>query len=228
MPTDPKLGLRVVHPKHGVGTITAVSPSIITVDHDADPELRQYVRELCTLTTEDGDPLTRAPAASAPAEHPPTDQHDRRPEALVAKEDPMPAAIKPVDNLLDEMLAALRERGPEAKAQLAAACGLQRHSLKNFITKGRVPDHHRDAVRAWIQAPHATAASGFARRATVPAKPKPAPATAPQRVRIAKPAAPPAPFTDIAKVVAVLGCTITKAWIDDGETMRKVRVAVLP
>jgi hypothetical protein len=226
MAADPKRGLRVQHAKHGLGTIDSIQAGdqgpVVFVDHD-DGDCRRYVLALCTLTTLDGDPLVPPPQTSA--EHPPTDHIAKPPPALTPKGTPMPA--KPtaaVDNLFDDMVAALRTRGPEAKSLLADACGLQRHSIKNFLSQGRIPDHHRDAVRAWIDAPHA-------RPAAKPKTPPPArPAAAPPVRRIAKPIPAPAQRLDAPALLAALGFTLTDAWINDLDvnTMRRVRVAVLP
>jgi hypothetical protein len=220
--TNPQVGLRVRHPRHGPGTITAVSADAVNVEHDDQDTVRRYVLALCTLTTEDGEPLAK-PAPPPPVEHPPTDQHHRRPKALEPKDAAMPAAATPpADTLFADMVAALRTRGPESKALLADACGLQRHSIKNFISQGRIPAHHRYAVRAWIDAPHA-------RPAAKPKTPPPArPAAAPPVRRIAKPIPAPTQRLDAPALLAALGFTLTDAWLPDGATMRLVRVAVMP
>jgi hypothetical protein len=241
MAADLKPGLRVIHPKHGPGTITAVSADAVNVEHDDQDTVRRYVLALCTLTTEAGEPLAK-PAPPPPVEHPPTD-HITRARALTRKSLPDTSgadvarsivepgtAVKPsqetnpmpADILLSNMAAACRERGAEGKSQLADACGVLPHSLKNWLRAGRIPDHHRDAVRAWIDAPHA-------RPAAKPKTPPPArPAAAPPVRRIAKPIPAPAQRLDAPALLAALGFTLTDAWLPDGATMRLVRVAVLP
>jgi hypothetical protein len=227
MAVEPKRGVRVQHAKHGLGTIDSVQAGdqgpVVFVEHD-DGVVRRYVLALCTLTTQLGDTLAKPAPPQTHVEHPPTDQHHRRPKALKPKDAAMPAATTPpADTLFADMVAALRTRGPESKALLADACGLQRHSIKNFISQGRIPTHHRDAVRAWIDAPHA-------RPAAKPKTPPPArPAAAPPVRRITKPIPAPAQRLDVPGLLAALGVNLTFAWINDGgDTMRRVRVAVLP
>lgn len=224
MAVDLKPGLRVKHQRHGLGTITAVHADAVEVEHDEQDTVRRYVLALCTLTTEDGEPLVKSQAQRL-AEHPPTDQHHHDPKALEPKDTAMPA--KPTDQLLNDMDAALRERGPGAGALLAAACGLVTGCHRNWRNAGRIPDQHRDAVAAWVKAPHAQPPAGKPKASPAKANPRPR-GTIPAPRRIPKPTPPPATRLDATTVLAALGFTLTDAWLPDGDTMRRVRVAVLP
>jgi hypothetical protein len=232
MPIDPKPGLRVQHQKHGLGTIDSVQSGdqgpVVFVEHD-DGVVRRYVLALCTLTTLDGDPLVAPPQTHV--EHPPTDQIAKPPPAPTPKGTTMPAKpITAVDNLLDDMEAALRERGPDAKPSLAAACGLVPSSLRNWRHAGRIPAQHRDAVAAWIwpspEKPKPKAKAVPAKANPRPRGTIPAPAKANPRPRGTIP--PPAHRLDAPALLAALGFTLTDAWIPDGDTLRRARVAVLP
>jgi len=128
------------------------------------------------------------------------------------------------DPLIASMNEAITVRGPGSGGALCASLGLAKNSYKNWRYKGEIPQRHRDGVQAWIDAPW---------------KPKPAPEIAPRKAKsaAAKPAIkiPPAePMPPIKRaidhsaVLQALGLTITTAWLPEGETMRQVRVAVLP
>ena len=226
MPTEAKPGLRIQHQVRGAGTITAIDGGAVSVEHDDSEVVRRYVLALGTLTTEDGDPLIAPPAATpngaeSPAEHPPTDQvhHTRRAlRAKITKEQPMEALP-----LLQRMNAAIAERGKGAGAALCATLGLAAGSYRNWRTTGRIPDEHHAGIEAWIAKPTITAIR-VTKTKEQPEKPRPVKIP---KVRDLQPP-PIRSAIDHGTVLKALGLVVTSAWIQDGETMRKVRAVVLP
>lgn len=221
MPTDLKPGLRVVHPRHGPGTITAVHADAVEVEHDDQDTVRRYVLAMCTLTTEDGTPLAK-PAALPPAEHPPTEQRTKPPTALDPKETAMPAKpIKAIDNLLEAMDAVLLKQGHGARNSLAAAVGLKPGSHRNWRKAGRIPTEHRAAVTAWINSPrqqpfNAIGNDHAAAKLLAKNKPTLPPIVSPHHLQTVR------------SLCEALSIPLTDAWLPEGDTMRKVRVLVLP
>jgi hypothetical protein len=142
------------------------------------------------------------------------------PRSATKETTPMP------DALVTAMNVAIAERGKGSGAALCATLGLAGGSYKNWRHAGRIPENHRAGVQAWIDKPQVVAVRVE--------KSKPAQQT---KTKAAKPAIKipsPTPMPPIRRaidhgtVLQALGLTITTAWLPDGETMRQVRVAVLP
>jgi hypothetical protein len=239
MPTEPRIGLRVRHAVYGPGTITAHADGAVSVEHDDADTVRRYVLALGTLATEDGDTLTAATpnGSELPSEHPPTDQVHRRPRALRVKvvkqfddDKPKDHRINPPteiipmpDTLLQRMNAAIAERGKGAGAALCATLGLAGSSYKNWRVKGSIPTQHHAGIEAWITKPTITAI----RVTKTKVKTAKLHLVKIPKVRDLQPP-PIRSAIDHTTVIKALGLTITNAWIQDGDTMRKVRAVVLP
>lgn len=200
MPTKYSPGQRIVHKTLGPGTVTEAEGDSVRVELDADDGAR--VRTFMTTRTLQPEPET------------PT----------------MP------DALLTAMNAALTERGKGAIAGLTATLGISKNTPNNWRHLGRIPDHQRDAVQAWIDKGQILA---IRVEKTKPApKVKPGKIAKPLKLRIVKRLKPdelrPSDVPPIRSaidhgtVLQALGLTITTAWLPEGETMRQVRVAVLP
>lgn len=219
MPTKFSTGQRIVHATLGLGTVieTEGDSCRVELDRDDGQRVRTFMISLGTI----------APADEIPTDHPPTDQVHAQPKALEPKPEPQqPETPMPKDTLLEAMNAALADRGKGAIAGLTATLGISKNTPNNWRHLGRIPDHQRDAVQAWIDKPQVVAVR------VEKAKPAPKAKTRAAKPAIKFPAATPMPpirsAIDHSTVLQALGLTITTAWLPDGETMRQVRVAVLP
>jgi hypothetical protein len=216
-------GQRVRHKTLGLGTVLERDGNTVHCDMDADEgkRMRTFLSNLGTL----------APHTD---EHPPTDQIPAQPKALEPKPEPhQPETPMPEDTLLAAMNAALADRGKGAIAGLTATLGISKNTPNNWRHIGRIPDCQRDAVQNWIDKGQILAIR------VEKAKPAPKPTKAPKlRIVSAKKittrpvsivaAEPIRSAIDHDTVLQALGLTITTAWLPEGETMRQVRVAVLP
>jgi hypothetical protein len=213
MPTSFRAQQRVVHATLGTGTVVEVAGDSVRVELDSDDgaRVRTFMASLGTLA-----------AADQPIEHPPTDQIPAQPKALEPKPEPENPTMP--DILLNQLEEALASRPRGATKALAAELGIDCSSLNYWRKAGKVPDARRDAVRTWIDKPKILAIRV--------AKTKPAPKAKPApKLRLVETSTPPPPIRsaiDHGTVLQALGLTITTAWLPEGETMRQVRVAVLP
>jgi hypothetical protein len=255
MPTKFTVGARVRHKTYGLGTVSEVAgDDSLRVEFDNDPTIRTFMVSLGTLTLAD---------ETAP-EHPPTDQV-QKPEAallrakarnLTTTSPEAPAVAKSImrfatddsgiitalpmenpmpDHLITAMNAALAERGKGAIAGLTATLGISKNTPNNWRHLGRIPDHQRAPVQAWIDKGQILAIRVEKLKPAPKAKPV---IKSPPKLRIVKSLKPdelrPSDVPPIRSaidhetVLQALGLTITAAWLPEGETMRQVRVAVLP
>jgi hypothetical protein len=208
MPTKFHAGQRVVHATLGQGTVVETEGDSCRVELDSDDgaRVRTFMISLGTLCPVDALLINHDASQTITL---PT-----KPE-----ESPMP------DVLLTAMNAAIAERGKGSGAALCATLGLAAGSYKNWRTHGRIPENHQAGVQAWIDKPTVTAIRVEKTKAAPKTKPKP-------KLRLVEqPAAPlaaPLAALDHETVLRALGLTTAYAWLPDGDTMRQVRVAVLP
>jgi hypothetical protein len=131
------------------------------------------------------------------------------------------------DPLLTKLLPALEGYG--RKSAFAKAIGRSPSCVCDWKKAGKIPEDSRPAVESWLEHPptavvakttaKAVEKKPKAKAAKVAAQreqPEPMPTTSQMRGMIAE-----------AGLIA-LGLVVTEAWLPEGETMRKVRVAVLP
>lgn len=225
MPTKFNPGARVVHKTLGPGTVTEADGDSVRVELDADNGARErtFMASLGTLEL-----------ADQPKERPTTNQI-ARPVALDPKPEPETPTMP--DALLTAMNAALAERGKGAIAALTATLGISKNTPNNWRHLGRIPDCQRAAVQNWIDKCQVLAIRVEKTKPAPKAKPAPKLRLVEMNKRMSRAcskhddASIPPPIRsaiDHDTVLQALGLAITTAWLPDGETMRQVRVAVLP
>ena len=135
------------------------------------------------------------------------------------------------DSLLIKLLLALEGHG--TKSAFAKAIGRSPSCVSDWKNAGKIPEDARPAVESWLEHPP-TAAVAKPTAKSVEKKPKAKANAAKVAPPWEQPEQEPIPTTSqmrsmIAEAgLIALGLVVTEAWLPEGDTMRKVRVAVLP